>query len=155
MKKPYKYTNNGFSLGAPAGETKANHESNEGSAARFFYCAKASKSDRDEGCEDLESAKQDPTRKEGNPGGDNPRNRGVHERTNFHPTVKPTALMRYLCKLVTSPNGIILDPFMGSGSTGKAAMLEGFNFVGVEMEPEYIEIAKARIQREANQGVLL
>jgi site-specific DNA-methyltransferase (adenine-specific) len=65
---------------------------------------------------------------------------------NHHPTVKPTDLMRYLCRLVTPPNGIVLDPFMGSGSTGKAAMLEGFAFVGIEREAEYIDIAKARIQ---------
>jgi site-specific DNA-methyltransferase (adenine-specific) len=65
---------------------------------------------------------------------------------NHHPTVKPTDLMRYLCRLVTPPSGIVLDPFMGSGSTGKAAMLEGFAFVGIEREAEYIEIAKARIQ---------
>ena len=64
---------------------------------------------------------------------------------NHHPTVKPTDLMRYLCRLVTPPNGIVLDPFMGSGSTGKAAMLEGFAFVGIEREAEYMEIAKARI----------
>jgi hypothetical protein len=64
---------------------------------------------------------------------------------NHHPTVKPTDLMRYLCRLVTPPSGIVLDPFMGSGSTGKAAMLEGFAFVGIEREAEYIEIAKARI----------
>jgi len=65
---------------------------------------------------------------------------------NHHPTVKPTDLMRYLCRLVTPPSGIVLDPFMGSGSTGKAAMLEGFAFVGIEREAEYVEIAKARIQ---------
>ena len=65
---------------------------------------------------------------------------------NHHPTVKPTDLMRYLCRLVTPPSGIVLDPFMGSGSTGKAAMLEGFAFVGIEREEEYIDIAKARIQ---------
>jgi len=65
---------------------------------------------------------------------------------NHHPTVKPTDLMRYLCRLVTPPNGTVLDPFMGSGSTGKAAMLEGFAFVGIEREAEYIDIAKARIQ---------
>jgi site-specific DNA-methyltransferase (adenine-specific) len=65
---------------------------------------------------------------------------------NHHPTVKPTDLMRYLCRLVTPPSGIVLDPFMGSGSTGKAAMLEGFAFVGIEREAEYIDIAKARIQ---------
>ena len=123
------------------------YQGDSGSAARFFYCAKASKADRDEGCENLEVAKQDPTRKEGNPGGDNPRNRGVHKRTNFHPTVKPTALMRYLCRLVTPPNGIVFDPFMGSGSTGKAAVLEGFDFVGIEKEVDYLKIAEARIAK--------
>ena len=85
----------------------------EGSAARFFYCAKASKRDRGE--------------------------------ANIHPTVKPTDLMRYLCRLITPPNGVILDPFMGSGSTGKAAMLEGFRFIGIEQSPEYFAIARARI----------
>jgi hypothetical protein len=65
---------------------------------------------------------------------------------NHHPTVKPTDLMRYLCRLVTPPSGTVLDPFMGSGSTGKAAMMEGFAFVGIEREAEYIDIAKARIQ---------
>jgi site-specific DNA-methyltransferase (adenine-specific) len=84
-----------------------------GSAARFFYCAKASKADRGEG--------------------------------NTHPTVKPTDLMRYLCRLVTPPGGIVLDPFMGSGSTGKAAILEGFQFIGIEREAEYLAIAEARI----------
>ena len=66
-------------------------------------------------------------------------------RRNHHPTVKPTDLMRYLCRLVTPPGGVVLDPFMGSGSTGKAAMLEGFEFIGIEREAEYVEIAKARI----------
>lgn len=64
---------------------------------------------------------------------------------NTHPTVKPTDLMRYLCRLVTPPNGTVLDIFMGSGSTGKAAMLEGFNFIGIEKEAEYCKIAEARI----------
>jgi DNA modification methylase len=81
---------------------------------RFFYCAKASSADRDDG--------------------------------NTHPTVKPTDLMRYLCRLVTQPNGLVLDPFMGSGSTGKAALLEGFQFVGIDLEPAYVEIAKARCE---------
>jgi site-specific DNA-methyltransferase (adenine-specific) len=69
------------------------------------------------------------------------------ERTtrNHHPTVKPTDLMRYLCRLVTPPGGTVLDPFMGSGSTGKAAMLEGFGFIGIERDPEYVKIAEARI----------
>jgi site-specific DNA-methyltransferase (adenine-specific) len=65
---------------------------------------------------------------------------------NHHPTVKPTELMRYLCRLVTPPGGIVLDPFMGSGSTGKAAMYEGFEFVGIELTDEYLPIAKARIE---------
>ena len=117
-----------------------------GSAARFFYCAKASKRDRNEGLDKFEAKKQDDSRKEGNPGGDNPRNRGVHERVNHHPTVKPTSLMQYLVRLVTPPNGTVLDPFMGSGSTGKAAIYEGFNFVGIEMTEEYLPIAKARIE---------
>jgi site-specific DNA-methyltransferase (adenine-specific) len=65
--------------------------------------------------------------------------------TNFHATVKPTDLMRYLCRLVTPPEGIVLDPFTGSGSTGKAAILEGFQFIGVERDEEYMKIAEARI----------
>lgn len=113
-----------------------------GSAARFFYCAKASKRDRDEGCEGLEAKKAGAmsgieTRQ------GKPTNHPV--RTNHHPTVKPTDLMRYLCRLVTPPGGTVLDPFMGSGSTGKAAVLEGFNFIGIEREAEYLDIANARI----------
>lgn len=88
-----------------------------GSAARFFYCAKANKRDRGEG--------------------------------NNHPTVKPTDLMAYLCRLVTPPGGVVLDPFMGSGSTGKAAVREGFRFIGIEREAEYLEIARARISAVA------
>lgn len=117
------------------------HNDNGGSAARFFYCAKASKSDRDEGCEGLEEKAC------GLMEDDNyawPDGRDV-KRRNSHPTVKPTALMRYLCRLVTPPNGLILDPFMGSGSTGKAAMLEGFRFIGIDKESEYVEIARRRI----------
>jgi site-specific DNA-methyltransferase (adenine-specific) len=121
-----------------------------GASARFFYCAKASKADRDEGCEKLQerSAGECVDRVEGSAGMESPRagaGRTSGSR-NHHPTVKPTDLMRYLCRLVTPPGGIVLDPFMGSGSTGKAAMLEGFAFVGIEREAEYIDIAKARIQ---------
>ena len=65
--------------------------------------------------------------------------------SNPHPTVKPTDLMRYLCRLVTQPGGVVLDPFMGSGTTGKAAMREGFEFIGCEMDLEYYKIATARI----------
>ena len=64
---------------------------------------------------------------------------------NIHPTVKPTDLMRYLVRLVTQRGGMVLDPFMGSGSTGKACVLEGMDFIGIEREQEYVEIAKARI----------
>jgi len=72
-----------------------------------------------------------------------PRHNGNH-----HPTVKPTDLMAYLCRLVTPAGGIVLDPFMGSGSTGKAAMREGFKFIGCELDSEYLAIAKARIEHE-------
>jgi site-specific DNA-methyltransferase (adenine-specific) len=67
----------------------------------------------------------------------------------MHPTVKPTALMQYLCRLITPPNGLILDPFAGSGSTGKAAILEGFRFLGIEQDREYCDIATARIAHAA------
>ena len=89
-----------------------------GSAARFFYCAKASKSERGEG--------------------------------NIHPTVKPIALMEYLVKLITPEGGIVLDPFMGSGTTGIAAMNLNRGFIGIEKEPEYFNIAKSRIERAEN-----
>ena len=88
----------------------------QGSAARFFYCAKASKKDRDEG--------------------------------NTHPTVKPTALMAYLCRLITPTGGVVLDPYMGSGSTGKAALREGFDFIGCELDADYYKIAETRINNQ-------
>ena len=114
-----------------------------GSAARFFYCAKASKKDRDEGCEGL------PQRVIGTWGGDDddlsPGKKSTVPKGNTHPTVKPTDLMRYLCRLVTPAGGVVLDPFTGSGSTGKAAVLEGFRFVGIEREAAYVDIAERRI----------
>ena len=103
---------NGYGEGF-GGMEQAPSYGDTGSAARFFYCAKASKRDRGDG--------------------------------NNHPTVKPTDMMRYLVRLVTPPGGLVLDPFMGSGSTGKAAALEGFRFVGCELSEEYIRIAQARI----------
>ena len=119
-----------------------------GSAARFFYCAKASKSDRNEGLDGFTPA----TTSDGRAVvADNAYQRGKTERANTHPTVKPTDLMRYLCRLVTPPGGVVLDPFMGSGSTGKAAILEGFQFIGIEREAEYVEIAKARIAAVQSQ----
>lgn len=117
-----------------------------GSASRFFYCAKASRSERNAGLEGMPLVEV-----QGNGKGSLP----VHGETgkpnkpifsqNHHPTVKPLALMRYLCRLVTPPGGTVLDPFMGSGSTGKAAILEGFNFIGIELEKDYVEIAERRI----------
>jgi len=93
-----------------------------GSAARFFYCAKASRSDRGEG--------------------------------NKHCTVKPVTLMRYLCRLITPPGGIVLDPWMGSGSTGVAALREGFNFIGIELDPKHFETACERMAREIDGQLL-
>jgi len=115
-----------------------------GDAARFFYCAKASRKDRNEGCEHIEAKQYSHDGRETPL--DNAYQRNASNASNSHPTVKPTDLMRYLCRLVTPPGGVVLDPFMGSGSTGKAAVLEGFRFVGVDMSAEYVEIARARIQ---------
>ena len=129
-----------------------NHQSTEytdtGSAARFFYCAKASKADRDEGLgafDTRETAAMAGNMVGGQRLGGDGSPIATPTRANHHPTVKPTALMRYLCRLVTPPGGTVLDPFMGSGSTGKAAKLEGFNFIGIEREAEYVTIAQARI----------
>jgi site-specific DNA-methyltransferase (adenine-specific) len=116
-----------------------------GSAARFFYCAKASKRDRDEGYEGIaERLTMRYGEKAQGPLPQQTPSKPVPQR-NHHPTVKPTDLMRYLCRLVTPPGGVVLDPFMGSGSTGKAAVIEGFNFIGIEREESYMEIAEARI----------
>jgi len=109
--------------GDPTFDTMRGHNDAGGSAARFFYCAKANKKDREDG--------------------------------NTHPTVKPTDLMAYLCRLVTPPGGIVLDPFMGSGSTGKAAMREGFSFIGIERDEEYYKIAMSRIAMPAQAQLSL
>jgi site-specific DNA-methyltransferase (adenine-specific) len=119
--------------------------SNAGSAARFFYCPKASKADRDNGCGGFDLKRDSDRKKTDGVGGDNPRNRTNKLRSNFHPTVKPTELMRYLCRLITPPKGLILDPFNGSGSTGKAALLEGFSYLGIELNLDYIKISEARL----------
>jgi len=148
----------------PTGRWPANfiHDGSEevtdllGSAARFFYCAKASKRDRDEGCEGMEIKQTT-----GGGGGIGDYADDINSASgkygsekaparNNHPTVKPTDLMRYLCRLVTPPKGIVLDPFMGSGSTGKGAILEGFDFIGIEREEEYCKIAERRIEAVVN-----
>jgi DNA modification methylase len=132
-----------------------------GDAARFFYCAKASKRDRDEGLDEMEArlfgmsgAAAAAARGEHYDNGDGGVNRTTL-RKNTHPTVKPTDLMAYLCRLVTPPSGVVLDPFMGSGSTGKAAMREGFRFIGCELSPEYMTIARARIEDACRQPRLI
>ncbi len=116
-----------------------------GSAARFFYCAKPSRRERDAGCAELpdpvggmrsETSGQHITRRDG---GD------PAPVKNPHPTVKPVALMRYLCRLITPIGGTVLDPYMGSGTTGIAAKIEGLKFIGCDREPEFVRIAKARI----------
>jgi site-specific DNA-methyltransferase (adenine-specific) len=123
-----------------------------GSAARFFYCAKASRDDRDEGCGALEEKRCGSMQAtEESSMLTSAGNERTTQRRNTHSTVKPFDLMRYLCRLITPPNGIVLDPFTGSGSTGKAAMAEGFRFIGIEREAEYIEIARARISAEAEK----
>ena len=119
-------------------------EMGDGSAARFFYCPKANKKDRNEGLDELPEVLLT-----GRDAGQDERQAPYKTRSkvvaNHHPTVKPTDLMRYLVRLVTPLNGTVLDPFTGSGSTGKAAVLEGFSFIGIEQSAEYVEIAKARI----------
>ena len=132
------------------GDDGASFYGDSGSAARFFYCAKASKKDRDEGLEGMDEKKMGflngaQLHGEGYDKGQDIGLNRVISRRNHHPTVKPTDLMRYLCRLVTPPGGIVLDPFAGSGSTGKACAVEGFRFIGIEREAEYCEIARARI----------
>lgn len=125
-----------------------------GSAARFFYCAKASKAERNRGCEGLEPKQPDPSRKEGNPGGDNPRNRGVHKVLNNHPTVKPLALMEYLCRLVKMPGyNLIIDPFCGSASTLLACIKLGIPCIGIDNDEATCEIAARRCSQEVKELV--
>ena len=142
-----------YGKGDPEFNTSRGHNDNGGSAARFFYAAKASKRDRDDGLEGFDRVATGAM--DGNSGRSGQRTAGdgvtpVEQpvRANIHPTVKPTDLMAYLCRLVTPPGGVVLDPFMGSGSTGKAAVREGFQFVGIEREVEYLRIATARIEAQ-------
>ena len=134
--------------GTPEGE--GSYTANEGSAARFFYCAKASKRDRDEGCEAFEEVlkRNALTTHTHNGQGDF---RGVDKKPlakarNPHPTVKPTELMRWLVRLVAPVGGLVCDPFLGSGSTGKACALEGMRFCGIDLDPAFVAIAEARIR---------
>jgi site-specific DNA-methyltransferase (adenine-specific) len=116
----YKYDNTDCDGNTFQSRGKYTPRSDKGGASRFFYQAKVSKAERNAGLPE-----------------------GIKSN---HPTVKPVSLMAYLCRLVTPPNGIVLDPFMGSGSTGIAARLEGFKFLGMELDEDYFKIAKARIE---------
>lgn len=149
----FPYTKSGELTGQPRGENKIYNsagstqgkarfaQKSEGSAARFFYCAKASKADRNDGCSEfaLKVAGGMSGRQDGSLGSI------AYNNNNNHPTVKPTELMRYLCRLITPPGGTVLDPFNGSGSTGRGAVLEGFNYIGIELDEEYVKISEARI----------
>jgi len=131
--------------------------------SRYFYCAKTSKKDRDEGLDGLLVRQSkggggltSPKDEKGNyivsgdKGTAGKYGSAKAPAKNFHPTVKPTELMKYLCRLVTPQGGVVLDPFMGSGSTGKGALLEGFKFVGIEMDRDYFDIACARLEAVQN-----
>jgi len=153
-------TKSGRSNGnAPIGESGVNtplrrgvviERNDDGSAARFFYCAKTSKKDRNEGLDHLADKEWK------NEGAAIPErgNRPFIPSKNNHPTVKPTELMKYLVRMVTPKGGTVLDPFMGSGSTGKAAKLEGFDFIGVELDPDYMLIAETRIDAAEKETTL-
>jgi site-specific DNA-methyltransferase (adenine-specific) len=118
----------GWSGGSQADRVKSKFLPNSGGASRFFYCAKASKSERNAGLAD--------------------------GATCTHPTVKPIKLMRYLCKLITPPGGTVLDPFMGSGTTGVACVQTGRNFIGCEIDPKYFAVAERRIKQAEQQPAL-
>lgn len=120
-----------------------------GGASRFFYCAKASKSERNAGLEGMPLVKlqdfADGSKRKLVAQAESDKNPNL-PRQNFHPTVKPIKLMSYLINLVTPPGGIVLEPFMGSGTTGVAAKLLGFKFIGIERDPDYFAIAQKRIE---------
>lgn len=159
---------NTFGQNAAGGYVTMETYGDRGGPSRFFYTAKASRSEREAGVEvDLVRRADSETRAEDAPGSNNPRLR-VNERRNDHPTVKPVDLMRWLCRLVTPPGGLVLDPFNGSGTTGMAALDEGFRYIGIDLERRYLEIAQHRITHrhllevetkpstpERPQGVLL
>lgn len=134
-------------MGFNGGKSDKNISANTGGASRFFYCAKISTSERNAGLDGME-------KKTAGIGDERPSGQSMQrldgrkprEVQNTHPTVKPKKLMSYLIRMITPPNGTVLDPFMGSGSTGIAAKECGFEFIGIEKEQEYFEIAKARIE---------
>src|SRR5690606_3789954 len=123
-------------------------------ASRFFYCAKASKKERNMGLEDMPEVISNDGRDKTLASGNVPHNRGNVPKKNHHPTVKPVKLMEYLIKLVTPPERIVLDPFLGSGTTAIAALNTGRYFIGIEKEKKYVDIAKKRIANHRTQQSL-
>jgi DNA modification methylase len=152
-KSPKPYVSEGYKDSSMFGAGGVNHDKeygDTGGASRFFYVAKASKRDRNEGLEGLPETKSgsyngNAVQPDGNKIGANPE-RPNKPAQNFHPTVKPTELMRYLIKLVTPAGGVVLDPFTGSGSTGKAALLDGYQFLGIELTDDYLPIIQGRLE---------
>lgn len=150
----------GWAGGSSADRVKNTFNGDEGSAARFFYVPKTTKKDRNDGLDAFNAkataasefrpnhAEKAEQGEDGNPYG-----RWKPEKNN-HPTVKPTDLMRYLVTMVTPKGGTTLDPFMGSGSTGRGAKLGGFNFIGIELDHEYFVLAKARIDAIIKESTL-
>jgi len=149
-----------YSVGINGRKDAPDNYGDSGSASRYFYCAKASKAERNKGLEGFEEKEHRGGGGRANEGYDenDPEQQRLKKaaaaygavkvkRANSHPTVKPIKLMQYLCRLITPKDGTVLDPYMGSGSTGIGAKLEGFNFIGIEKEEEYCKIAKARINR--------
>ena len=133
--------------------TFSGHGEKASSGKSFIYCAKASKSERNAGLEGMVERRPDERTETGM---GTFAEKGVAKQSNFHPTVKPLALMRYLVKLVTPPNGTVLDPFLGSGSTAVACVLEGFDWIGCEMTEDYWPIIEARVEwAEAQPRTLL
>jgi site-specific DNA-methyltransferase (adenine-specific) len=119
------------------------------SAARFFYCAKASKREREQGCDGMPLGPP-PASARSTPADGRTAALGA-PRGNHHPTVKPIALMEYLCKLASAPGAVVLDPFMGSGTTGIACRNLNREFIGIERDADYFEIAKNRIEHTPKQ----
>ena len=141
------YSQDTTGIGQPGGKfnSASVHPDGGGSAARFFYCAKVGKKERNAGLGHIgktELTGRDPGQDKLN----SPQKLRPTTQANNHPTVKPVKLMTYLVNLVTPEGGIVLDPFMGSGSTGMACKQEGFSFIGIDLDEDYVNIAKARIE---------
>ena len=148
-----KQEDNHYADADPRGRFPANviHDGLEESWAKYFYCAKTSKSERNQGLDNFDTKRVGMSNGAQSKGDGYDKGQGIGlnrviERKNTHPTVKPLKLMKYLCRLVTPKDGTVLDPFMGSGSTGMAAKDESFDFIGIEKEKEYYDIANSRIK---------